>query len=211
MKELTQKYLPHAIGFLLLVILVVAYSNHFDNGFYFDDTHTIVNNSYIRDISLIPQYFTDIKYYGTMAGNQGYNPMLVTLNAIDYWLGDGLEPHVFHSSIFVSYVLLLLALFIFSERLFLSTNLGKKQSITIVAVLTTGFYGLHASNAETINYIIMRFRFFFDALHSRIFSFIYKSCWEEVLSLSINHVTRDSNQRNRSYVRSTSPNIHHAI
>ena len=29
---------------LLASTLVLAYANHFDNGFYFDDAHTVVNN-----------------------------------------------------------------------------------------------------------------------------------------------------------------------
>ena len=35
------------LGFLFLVVLLLAYANHFDNGFYFDDHHTIVDNDYI--------------------------------------------------------------------------------------------------------------------------------------------------------------------
>lgn len=83
-----------------LTILCITYSNHFTNGFEFDDTHTIVNNQYIRNINNVPLFFTDIKYYGTNPGNQGYNPILVTLNTVDYWWAGELNPVYFHVSIF---------------------------------------------------------------------------------------------------------------
>ena len=47
-------------GAFFLAVLLATYSNHFHNGFYFDDTHTIVNNQYIRDLGNIPLFFTDI-------------------------------------------------------------------------------------------------------------------------------------------------------
>jgi tetratricopeptide (TPR) repeat protein len=144
------------LALTLLLLLVGAYSNHFDNGFYFDDTHTIVNNTYIRDITLLPHYFTDIKYYGTMLGNQGYNPILVALNAIDYWIAGELNPVVYHKSIFFSYVVLLVALFFVVRKLYQTAFPDINLNLSLWTVVTVGFYGLHAANAETINYIIMR-------------------------------------------------------
>ncbi|PCI42571.1 MAG: hypothetical protein COB51_12870 [Moraxellaceae bacterium] len=81
-------------GFFLLM-LCLAYSNHFTNGFYFDDYHTIVRNPHIEDISNLPLFFTDIKYYGVVIGNQGYNPILVSLNAIDHWIAGEKNPVYF--------------------------------------------------------------------------------------------------------------------
>ncbi|MBI4931968.1 MAG: tetratricopeptide repeat protein [Bacteroidetes bacterium] len=142
------------LAIALLLLLCVAYSNHFSNGFEFDDSHTIVNNEYIRDVKNIPLFFTDIKYFGTNPGNQGYRPILVSLNAIDYWLAGGLNPVYFHADIFLSYLILLVLLFFMFQKI-LDTSLPSDKN-KFFALLFTGFYGLHAVNAETINYIIER-------------------------------------------------------
>jgi hypothetical protein len=51
------------IGFfvLLIVAATITYSNHFENAFHFDDSHTIENNLFIQDIKNIPLFFK----YGT--------------------------------------------------------------------------------------------------------------------------------------------------
>jgi len=138
----------------LLLLICLAYSNHFTNGFEFDDTHTIVYNQYIRDIKNLPHFFTDIKYFGTMPNNQGYRPILVALNTIDYRLAGGLNPVYFHTSIFLSYLLLLILLFSLFKKIM--TISDGSTNVSLWALLAVGFYGLHTANAETINYIIMR-------------------------------------------------------
>ena len=69
------------LALALFIGLFVTYSNHFSNGFQFDDFHTIVNNEFIRDISNIPRFFTDNTTMSTNAGNRSYRPIVATLNA----------------------------------------------------------------------------------------------------------------------------------
>lgn len=71
---------------LLLVFITAIYLNHFDNGFQFDDSHTIVNNMYIRDAGNIPLFFQDAETFSTLPQNQSYRPIVTTSLAIDYWL-----------------------------------------------------------------------------------------------------------------------------
>lgn len=42
---------------LALLAFAGAYANHFHNSFHFDDSHTILNNVYIRNFSNIPLFF----------------------------------------------------------------------------------------------------------------------------------------------------------
>src|SRR5438105_2141537 len=92
------------IAIILFLMICAAYSNHFTNGFQFDDIHTIVDNAYIRNIKNLPLFFTDIKYFGTNVSNRGYRPIVVLLNAIDYRVAGGLKPVYYHADIFVSYI-----------------------------------------------------------------------------------------------------------
>src|ERR1022692_3455083 len=155
---LTTKPTLIGIAIILLLVLCAAYSNHFTNGFQYDDTHSIVDNAYIRNIKNLPLFFTDIKYFGTNINNQGYRPIVVSLNAIDYWLAGGLNPVYFHADIFVSYIALLVLMFVVFKNIFnnsienSSTQNSKfKTQNSLIALLAAGFYGLHAANAETIN------------------------------------------------------------
>src|SRR5437899_10973035 len=93
-------------GALLLAALVAAYANHFHNSFHFDDAHTIVNNTSIRELRNIPLFFTDATTFSSLPSNQSYRPLVSTLLAIDYRLGGGLNPLWFHISIFALFVAL---------------------------------------------------------------------------------------------------------
>ncbi|MBL4658571.1 MAG: tetratricopeptide repeat protein [Flavobacteriales bacterium] len=137
-----------------LLILSLAYSNHFTNGFYFDDYHTIVDNSFIEDISNLPLFFTDIVTYGTIPSNRGYRPIVTSLNAIDYWIAGDLDPFYFHLSIFFWYVVQLVLMFYLLKNIFNLSAPNKHNEL--FALVFVAFYGLHAANAETMNYIIMR-------------------------------------------------------
>ncbi|WP_417912535.1 tetratricopeptide repeat protein [Candidatus Electronema sp. TJ] len=143
-----------AAALFFLSLLLLSYANHFDNNFQFDDYHTIVNNTHIRSISNIFNFFTEIETYGTNPDNRTYNPILVTLNAIDYWIGSGLKPRVFHISIFVSYLVLWVLLYLFYKKIF-DLSLEDRWNDWF-ALFATVFFMQHAANAETINYIIMR-------------------------------------------------------
>ena len=142
-------------GVFLAVLLTAVYWNHFDNGFYFDDIHTIVNNEYIRSLDNVPEFFTNIETFGTMPNNRGYRPMVTLLNAIDYRLGGNkLNPVVFHISIFSAYLIQGVLLFLF--LLNLMRKVLPANRLEIAALLTTAFYMFHTAQAETVNYIISR-------------------------------------------------------
>ena len=141
-------------GCLFLVVLVFTYSNHFRNGFHFDDSHTIESNSYIRDIGNIPLFFKDASTFSSLPPNQSYRPVVTTLNAIDYWIGGGLVPFYFHLSIFICYIVQSILMFFLLKNL-LNLSCEHKWN-SYVAFFATAFYSLHTSNAETINYVISR-------------------------------------------------------
>ena len=63
---------------LALSALLVTYANHFRNDFHFDDSHTIQNNLYIRDLRNIPLFFTNTRTFSSNPANQSYRPLLTT-------------------------------------------------------------------------------------------------------------------------------------
>ncbi|HMD37422.1 MAG TPA: tetratricopeptide repeat protein [Vicinamibacterales bacterium] len=139
----------------VLGLLCAAYGNHFHNGFHFDDSHAIVQNSFVRDLKFIPRYFVDATTFSDLPLNQSYRPVLQTTLAIDYRLGRGYNPVAFHIDTFVWYLTqlaLMYALFVtVGER-----TAPKDAANKWIALIAVAVYGLHPVAAETVNYVIQR-------------------------------------------------------
>jgi tetratricopeptide (TPR) repeat protein len=149
---LRNKSLARLGGALLLAFIVAAYSNHFHNGFHFDDAHTIENNAAIRELRNIALFFRDATTFSSLPSNQSYRPLVSTLLAIDYSLGHGLQPFWFHVSTFALFVaLVLLVAFVIYRLLEMAVPSSRNGWIALVAA---ALYGLHPANADTVNYII---------------------------------------------------------
>jgi len=144
----------YVLAAILAVGVVSTYANHFHNGFHFDDSHTIINNVYIRNIRNIPSFFLDSTKSSAHPPNQTYRPIVTASTAIDYWLGKGLTPLYFHLSVFTLFLLqgvLMYFLFLHVFNLAFKDELNKYAALFAVA-----WYLLHPANAETINYMLAR-------------------------------------------------------
>lgn len=137
-----------------LLALTATYSNHFRNEFQFDDAHAIQNNRYIRSVRNIPLFFTDARTFSALPSNQSYRPLVTTTLAIDYRLGNGLNPVAFHATSFALFVLQCAAmLWLFQV---LMDRVRPHPSNPWVALFAVALYAFHTANAETVNYIIQR-------------------------------------------------------
>jgi protein O-mannosyl-transferase len=137
---------------LLAALITVAYANHFQNSFHFDDAHTIENNAAIRELRNIPFFFRDATTFSSLPANQSYRPLVSTLLAVAYWLGGGLKPFWFHFSIFALFIALALLVAFVIYRL-LDQEQSSMRRIGL-ALFAAALYGLHPANADTVNYII---------------------------------------------------------
>lgn len=151
---MAKKGLFYSLSILLLMLLILTYSNHFHNGFHFDDSHTIEDNLFIRHLHNIPLFFKDVSTFSTLPSHQNYRPMVSTTLAIDYRLGGGLNPFYFHLSTFILYVLQCALIFLLFYKILKLSVVGKYNHF--IALFGTGWYAFHTANAETINYIISR-------------------------------------------------------
>jgi tetratricopeptide (TPR) repeat protein len=138
--------------FAPFVLVVLAYSNHFQNGFQFDDAHTVVNNAFIQDVRNIPHFFRDGTTFSSLPSNQSYRPLVSSLLAISYALAGGLKPFWFHGVIFALFLLEVLLLgYVLNQLL---ERLSPSPSNQWIAAVAACWYGLHPANADTVNYII---------------------------------------------------------
>ncbi|WP_299189628.1 tetratricopeptide repeat protein [uncultured Aquimarina sp.] len=140
---------------VILITTVLIYLNHFDNPFFFDDTHTISENESIRSLSNWTSFFTDADTFSSLPANRAYRPMITLMNAIDYSFADGLDSRYFHYHIFF-WFLILITLVYFLCRYIYNESLPKYKWIGITALFATAWFAFHTVNAETINYICAR-------------------------------------------------------
>ncbi len=144
---------------LLLVILLAVsgtYANHFQNGFHFDDFHTIVNNPYIRDLSNLPRFFTDATTFSVLPANRSYRPFVSAALALDYSFGHGYIPFWFHLSTFLVFLAQLALMAWLFIGLLDKTSPEAPLRNRMIALACVAWYGLHPAIAETVNYIIQR-------------------------------------------------------
>ncbi len=139
---------------IIAIVVTIVYSNHFNNTFHLDDTHTILENSYIKDINNLPLFFRDGTTFSSLPSNQAYRPIVTTSIAFDYWLGKSLEPFYFHLSMFIIFLFQGLLMMFFYWKI-LDIAMPGKLNI-VLSSAATAWYLLHPVNAETINYIISR-------------------------------------------------------
>ena len=139
---------------LLLAALCATYSNHFHNGFHFDDWHTVPTNPWIRDLRNLPRFFTDSRTMSIVPTNQSYRPLVTASLALDYRLGHGLNLVYFQASTFFWYVVQLVLMFFLFHRIM--QRIEPRDRNAYLALFAVGWYALHPASAETVNYIIQR-------------------------------------------------------
>lgn len=138
----------------LLALVTLAYSNHFNNAFHFDDSHTVVQNPYIRSLDNLRVIFTDTTAFSTLPANRTYRPLVTVSLALDYAMSGGLNPLFFHLSTFVWFCLQVVLMYALFQKIFDLARPDPRNSA--VALLATGIYAIHPAIAETVNYVIQR-------------------------------------------------------
>jgi len=142
---------------LLLAVLIAvcgAYANSFQNGFHFDDFHTVVDNPAIRSLSNIPRFFTDTTTFSVLPANRTYRPIVSTTLALDYALGHGYTPLWFHIGTFLFFLGQIALLYALYQLLF--DKIRPSSANFRLALFAAAWYGLHPAMAETVNYVIQR-------------------------------------------------------
>jgi tetratricopeptide (TPR) repeat protein len=149
-----ERYKSWLVCAALVLVVLAAYANHFENEFHFDDFHTITKNLFIQDFRNIPKFFVDPGLFSTLPDHQTYRPLVSTSLALDYWMGHSLAPFYFHLSTWCWFAVQLVLMFFLFRRIMNAAEPSPANFWT--AAFAVAWYGLHPANAETINYVIQR-------------------------------------------------------
>lgn len=159
---MNKRALIFGLGIVVLLAVVLAYSNHFYNEFHFDDSHTVQDNAYIRDLKNIPLFFKSVQTSSSMPSHQGYRPVVTTTLAIDYALSmwktkgqNGYDLFFYHFSNFSWFLIIIVLLYFLQKDLYQRARLNT-DIVPFMALAGCLWYGLLTPNAETVNYIISR-------------------------------------------------------
>jgi Flp pilus assembly protein TadD len=132
--------------FFALLAICLAYANSFENGFHFDDFHTVTDNPAVRSLDNLPHFFSDARTFSVLPANQTYRPVVTASLALAYALGHGYVPVWFHLTTFLLFLLLV----------WLLTDLYGGLMPRWLALGAAAWFGLHPAMAETVNYVIQR-------------------------------------------------------
>jgi len=143
-----------ACSLLLILNVLVVYSNHFGNDFQFDDINAIPHNPAIREPGTILRAFVDPALFSSAPEQRNYRPVTTASLALDYWLAGGPNVFFFHLSTFLWFSVQLVLMFLLFERLMNMADPHPSNFWTALAAAAA--FGLHPANAETVNYIVQR-------------------------------------------------------
>lgn len=147
------------VAIVAFAMLIFAYSNHWNNSFHFDDSHTVENNLYVRHIQNIPLFFKDCTTFSSIPSHGSYRPLVTTTLAIDYKLGEtfsgkGYTPFWFHLSTFIFFLLQSILMWFFFKKIL--DKVSPESPNNFISLFAVAWYSLNPVMAETINYVISR-------------------------------------------------------
>jgi len=147
---------PLAYGALLVIaVSFLAYANTLDAGFCFDDEHTIVTNTFIRDLRYVPQYLDRPDFFSSLPGHVMYRPMVLLTYALDYHWG-GYDPLFWRLTAIALHSLcavgVLLTAAAAAARLLPRPSRARTGGALVAALL----FAAHPAFTETVNYASAR-------------------------------------------------------
>ncbi|MBI91766.1 MAG: hypothetical protein CME05_00945 [Gemmatimonadaceae bacterium] len=128
----------------LLVGTVVLFANTFDNGFVYDDSHSIADNERLRDWQQIPSFFVDPGAFSVMPEARMYRPLLLTTYAINYAIDGAAGFHVVNAILHAVVVLLFYCVM---------RRFGFSDHVSLMSAL---LFAVHPIVTEPVNYVSSR-------------------------------------------------------
>lgn len=125
---------------------LLVYANSFENGFHYDDEHSVLNNIHLRDLGNVGRFFTDPATFSVDHDKGMYRPLLLLSYALNYAVG-GYEVggyHLVNIALHAANACLLWALV---------WAMGAQPRVALMAGL---LFALHPLGSEPVNYISSR-------------------------------------------------------
>lgn len=129
----------------LVLLVAMLYSGTLDNGFHYDDTHSILDNVHLRHLGNLPRFFLDPGTFSREPGMAMYRPLVVTTFALNYAV-DGDAPRGYHLANVAAHAAAAVVVFAVLR------GLGAAGAAWLGAAL----FALHPVQSQALNYISSR-------------------------------------------------------
>ncbi len=152
----------HAPLGALLVLGAAAFGNAMAGGFHFDDSHSIVENPWIRSFAYLPRWFKDSQTFSVLPQNQDWRPMVVFFHALSFALGGGrLAPVAFLLVNLAIHLACAALVYLVARELLAADGLRRgepwsPEALTGLAFLAGALFAIHPLQTETVDYISSR-------------------------------------------------------
>ena len=137
---------PRALLAIGLAVFVLTYANSLGNAFQYDDFHSIVENTHLRDVGTLLARLGDAAVFSAQPERAMFRPLVVASLALNYAAGefDVTGYHLANLAAHLACTCLVAAL---------SAQLGLSWAAAGLAAL---IFALHPAQAEVANYISSR-------------------------------------------------------
>ncbi|MHB8416472.1 MAG: tetratricopeptide repeat protein [Myxococcales bacterium] len=140
----------------LCLLGLLAYANGLAGGFHFDDSHSIVENPWIRSFRFLPRWFTDSRTFSVLPQNQDWRPMVLLAHALSYALGGfRLAPWAFHAVNLGLHLACACLTFLCARELLRRGTLSA-DALLAFAFLAGAIFAVHPMQSETVDYLSSR-------------------------------------------------------
>ena len=133
-------------GGTIVALVVAVYANSLDNGFQYDDLHSIVKNHHLHSLSNVPVYFSDPGMFSRDADKAMYRPLVLTTLALNYAWGE-LRVGSYHGVNVLLHAACAVLVWLILLRL---------QRPACMALLGGLLFAVHPLCTEPVNYISSR-------------------------------------------------------
>jgi|GEM_PF-1924114 tetratricopeptide (TPR) repeat protein len=156
MKNLYLRYhVPLHVAVLTAVVFAV-FSNNYRHDYPLDSSHLLLENSYVRSLKFIPQYFLDGRTLTSLPANADYRPVLQVTHALNYAI-SGYDTWSWHLTQILLHLVCVLGLYFLCRRILQQFHPDlpflEHATIPLIAAL---LFAVHPTTSGVINYLSAR-------------------------------------------------------
>ncbi len=130
----------------LILWVFLLYANTLDNGFHYDDTHSLIDNPSVRSLANVGRFFVDPGSFSAMPEARMYRPLLLVSYAVNHALGE-YDAFGYHLANVLLHAINACLVWFVARRI-----LARSGTALTVALL----FATHPVVSEPVNYISSR-------------------------------------------------------
>jgi uncharacterized protein YneF (UPF0154 family) len=141
---------------VLTAAVFAVFSNNYRHDYPLDCGHLLLENSYVRSLRFIPQYFLDGRTLTSLPANADYRPVLQVTHAINYAI-SGYDTWSWHLVQILLHLVCVLGLYFLCRRILQDFHPDapplEHATIPLMAAL---LFAVHPTTSGVINYLSAR-------------------------------------------------------